>query len=724
MRGAITKTLYRLLVLMFIVGLTVSILPSRVFAGQSASPSVATESQLNSNPLLESFTAPRNTPSFEQIKPEHYIPALQYAITLEDAEIKAIVENAGEPTFANTIEALDKSGELINRVSNVLFALNVAETNPALQEVVNEAALLLSDHYNNICFNRYLFNRIEQVYKKADRSKLTPEQQMLLENTYRGFVRSGVNLGEPQQTRMRQIDNSLATLSNTFSKNLLADGNDYYLLVREQQELSGLPDYLIDAAALAAREKGLQGWCFKLDGPTYSDFMTFADSRDKRQQMHKLFNSMGTNPGHDNRELIKEIVRLRLEEAKILGFDNFANYVLEERMARNSANVDAFLNELLAVSLPVAKTDRAQLRDYAREQGLQGNLQPFDVAYYEHKLVQEKYSFDEQALRSYFPLEQVQTAVFELAHRLYGLSFVPNQDIPVYQKDVRAYEVYDEKKQYLGVIYLDYFCREGKSDGCWTTTFVGQEKRDGKNVRPQVDLVFNFSPAAGNTPALLTFYDLTCFLHEFGHGLHSLFSDVNYQSFNSENVCWDFIEVPSSLMENWAYESEFLRLCAKHYKSGEALPDDLIEKIRKSRTIRNASGFVGQLQYSVLDMAWHTISQPLNTDVDNFELAVLKDIRLLPPVAGTALSPAFSHIFDGGYAAGYYGYKWSAALEADIFKVFKERGIMNREVGEEFRNKVLGRGASAEPLDLFKSFVGRDPSNEALLEREGFTHQN
>ncbi len=676
----------------------------------------------SSNPLLQSFDTPRQTPPFDRIKPEHYLPALQYALALEKAEVDTIVNNAAEPNFANTIEAIEGSGELVSRISDVLFALNSSETNPALQKIATDASVLLADHYNDIYFNQPLFARIEQVYKQADRSQLSPEQCMLLENTYKGFVRNGVNLNQAQQGRLREIDSSLAKLSSTFSQNLLADGNESYLLITQEQELSGLPDYLIQAAAQDASEKGIKGWYFGMDAPTYYDFMTFADNRDKRREMQQMYKSMGMSSQRDNRGLIKEMAKLRLEKANIMGYGNYADYVLEERMARNSSTVTNFLNDLMAVSLPSARAEIAELQQYANDQGLSGELQPYDLAYYDYKLMREKYAFDEQALRPYFSLPQVQTTVFDLARRLYGLNFVPNKDIPVYQKDVQVYEVFDDKQQFLGIFYLDYFCREGKGDGSWATTFRTQEKQNGENIRPLVNLVFNYPSPTDNTPALLSFYDLTVFLHEFGHGLHFLLSDVNYGSLSSNgNICWDFVEVPSTLMENWAYEKDFLKLCARHYQSGGTLPDDMINKIQQSRTLRNASGFVGQLQYSLLDMAWHSISQPIAASSDDFELQVLRDIRLLPPLPGTAISPAFSHIFDGGYAAGYYGYKWADALEADIFTVFKQNGIMNRQTGEEFRQKVLSRGAAVNPLELFKSFVGREPSNEALLKREGLT---
>lgn len=717
-------TLKRRLVFLLIICLTAAILPNAALAGQDDKPAGSSEALQSGNPLLQSFNTPRQTPPFNQIKPEHYLPALKYAISLENAEIEAIVNNAAQPTFANTIEALDRSGELAARIRSILFSLNAAETNPDLQKAAADASLLLAAHSNDISFNQSLFARIEQVYKTADRSQLTPEQRTLLEDTYKGFLRSGVNLKQNQQTRLREIDSLLANLSNTFSQNLLADGNELYLLITREQELSGLPDYLVQAAVKAARDRGLQGWCFNMDYPTYSAFMTFADNRSKRQEMRQKYLSMGTNPGRDNREVIKDIARLRMERAKIMGYDNYADYVLEERMAGNSATVTSFLDELLAASLPAARADIDELQKYAHEKGLSGDLKPYDLAYYEHKLQQEKYAFDQQALRPYFSLERVQSAVFDLAHRLYGLSFVPNKDIPVYQKDVRVFDVFDKNRQFLGVIYLDFFCREGKSDGCWATTFRVQEKVDGQDIRPLVNLVFNFPSPTDSAPALLTFSDVSYFLHEFGHGMHFLLSNVNYRSCAVENACWDFIEVPSTLMENWAYEKEFLNVCARHYESGAALSEDMVAKIQRSRTLRNASGFVSQLQYSVLDMAWYTLSRPLNTSVEDFENEVLKDSRLLPPTPGTLISPAFSHIFDGSYAAGYYGYKWAAALEADIFKVFKQKGIMNREVGEEFRNKVLGRGASVPPLELFKSFVGREPSNKALLEREGFTLPN
>ncbi len=721
MTRILNKAVNRRLAFIIIAFFTLCMIPNTAMASQDSTPSSSSETPVSSNPLLQSYNTPGQTPPFDQIKVEHFMPALQYALSLEKDELDAIINNDAEPTFANTIEALERSGELVNRITSVLFALNAAETNPALQKVAADASVLLASHSNDIYFNQPLFTKIDYVYKQADRSLLTEEQQNLLENTYKSFLRSGVNLDPPKQARIRQIDSSLATLSSNFSKNLLADGNDLYLLIKQQEELSGLPDYLVEAALQAAQDRGLKGWCFTLDYPTYSDFMTFAGNRDKRREMQKMYRSMGMSPERDNREIIEKIAGLRLERANIMGYDNFANYVLEERMAKNSVTVTNFLNDLLAASLPAARTELTELQQYANDQGFSGELQPYDLAYYDYKLIQDRYAFDEQALRPYFPLEQVKTAVFDLAHQLYGLSFVPNKDIPVYQKDVQAYEVFDDKQQYLGVIYLDYFCRAGKSDGCWATSFRTQEKRDGENIRPQVNLVFNFPSATDDAPALLTFYDVTCFLHEFGHGLHSLLSDVNYRSCNAESVRWDFIEVPSTLMENWAYEKEFLKLCARHYRSGEALPEDMINKIQKSRTLRNASGFLGQLQYSVLDMAWHSISQPLNTSADDFENQVLKDIRLLPPIPGTATSPSFSHIFDGGYAAGYYGYKWAAALEADIYTVFKQKGIMNRQTGEEFRQKVLSRGGAIPPLELFKSFVGREPSNDALLKREGLT---
>lgn len=724
MTGFLNKVVNRRFVFIIIAFITLFIVTNAAFASQDSIPSGSSEALFSSNPLLQSYNTPRQTPPFDQIRPEHFMPALQYALSLEKAELEAITNNDAEPTFANTIEALERSGELVTRISSVLSALNAAETNPALQKIDTDASVLLAAHDNDIYFNQPLFARIELVYKQADGSQLSSEQQMLLENTYRGFLRNGVNLGQTQQTRIRQIDSSLATLSNTFSNNLLADGNDLYLLIKQKEELSGLPDYLVQAAVKAASDRGLEGWCFNMDYPTYSNFMTFADNRGKRQEMRQKYLSMGMSPEHDNREIIKEIAELRMETANIMGYDNYADYVLEDRMAKNSATVTNFLYELLAASLPAARTEIAELQQYADEKGLLGQLQPYDLAYYEYKLEQEKYAFDEQALRPYFPLEQVQTAVFELAHRLYGLSFVPNKDIPVYQKEVQAYEVFDDKQQFLGVIYLDFFCREGKSDGGWATSFRTQEKRNGEDIRPLVSLVFNLPSATDNTPTLLTFYDVTTFLHEFGHGMHFLLSDVSYRSSNPEDACWDFIEVPSTLMENWAYEKEFLNLCAKHYQSGEALPEDMVNKIQRSRTLRNASGFVAQLQYSVLDMAWHSISQPLITRVDDFELQVLQDIRLLPPTPGTLISPSFSHIFDGGYAAGYYGYKWAAALEADIFTVFQQKGIMNRQTGEEFRQKVLARGASAPPSELFKSFVSREPSNEALFKREGLTNKD
>lgn len=719
MKRILNKAVNRLSIL---IVMTMLILPDAALAGQDSTPSVISEIQAGGNPLLQSYNTPGQTLPFDQIKPEHFMPALQYALAQEKAEVEAITSNVEEPTFANTVEALERSHELAAGISDILTALNDADTDPALQKIATDASVLLAVHDNDIYFNQPLFTRIELVYNQADRSRLSPEQQMLLENTYKSFIRNGVNLSPSQQARLRQIDSSLAALCSTYSQNLLANINDYYVLIKQEDELSGLPEYLVQTAARAASDRGLEGWYFKINAPTYFDFMTFADNPTIRQEMYQKYRSVGMSPQKDNREIVKEIADLRLEKANIMGYDNYADYVLEDRMAQNSTNVRNFINVLLEASLPAAQSEVAELQQYAQGQGMQGDLQECDYTYYEHKLKQEKYFFDEQALRPYFPLEQVQSTIFELAHRLYGISFVPSKDIPVYQNDVQVYEVFDEKQQFLGVIYLDFFCRDGKGNGAWALTLRKQVKNDSENIRPLVNLVFNFPSPTESTPALLSFSEVATFLHEFGHGMHFLFSDVSYRSLNPENAYVDFVEVPSMLMENWAYEKEFLHLCARHYQNGEALPDDMVTKIQKSRTLRNAYDFVDQLRYATLDMSWYTIAKPLNISSDEFELQALHDISLLPPVPETLISPQISHIFVGGYDAGYYSYKWAEALEADIFMIFKQHGIMNRQTGEEFRQKVLARGASVPPMELFKSFVGREPSNHALLQREGFIH--
>ncbi|MEN6461450.1 MAG: M3 family metallopeptidase [Syntrophomonas sp.] len=671
------------------------------------------------NPLLRNLGQAGQTPLFAEIKPEHFIPALEYAVAAERQDIEEIIQNPEAPSFANTIEPLERMN-LSKEISNILDLLNAAENNDALNKVANDAVVILSDHENNIFFNKALFDRVAQVHRQAGSQNLTSEQLNLLGKYYQNFIDNGVNLTEEQQKEMRQIDSRLATLSNQFPVNLLNDTNASYMLITDPQELSGLPDNLVEQAAQEAQKREMHGWCFTMDDPTVFTFLSLADNRDKRKEMLEKSKSIGRlTPETDNQEIVKEIVNLRLQRSKLLGFSNYADSILKDRMAGNTETVMSFLQELTDASLPVARQEIKELEEYAHSKGLQEALENYDRAYYNNQLLEEKYSFNEEALRPYFELNAVKAGVFELTKRLYGLRFVPNRQIQVYHPDVEVYEVFDENDRLLGIFYMDFFCRDGKSAGAWTTIVRMQEKRNGEDVRPLVNIVYNFSPQSEQEPALLSFYDVTVFLHEFGHGLHLLLSDVNYASLSTFGVAWDFVEMPSSIMENWAYEPEFLRLFARDYKTGQLLPDKTIERLNQMRTVLNAYQFTGTLQYSLLDMGWHTITEPLNTCVEDFENGILKDIRLFPPTPGSSISTQFSHLFSDDYAAGYYSYVWSNVLDAEAFQVFKKNGIMNRKVGEAFRKKVLSKEATVDPMILFKDFVGRDPSTDALLKREG-----
>ncbi len=502
---------------------------------------------------------------------------------------------------------------------------------------------------------------------------------------------------------------------------MLKNTSAAYLLITDQQDLQGLPDSLVNNALQAAKARGMDGWYFTMDYPTVSAFLSQAGNREKRMEMRRIHRSIGMmTPETDNREVLKEIVNLRLEKAQLLGFSSYADKALQGRMAANRETVMDFLNELAATALPAAREDVKEIEEYAQSKGLQEPLASFDIAYYDNQLRQEKYNFDEEALRPYFELNQVKAGVFELAKRLYGLRLVQNEEIQVYHPEVEVYEVYDENNRLLGILYMDFCCRDGKGAGAWTTGFRYQAKNDGENILPLINLVYNFPVPGEDGSSLLSFYDVTTFLHEFGHGMHFLLSNVNYASLSTMGVAMDFVELPSTLMENWAYEKDFLHLFARDYKTGKPLPDETIDRLIEMRTVLNAPGFMGQLQYALLDMGWHTITKPVNTAVGDFENQILKDTHYLAPQPGILISPNFGHLFDNdSYAAGYYSYIWSDAMQADVYGVFKQQGIMSRKTGEAFREKVLSKGASVDPMVLFQDFVGRKPSTEALLKQEG-----
>jgi len=681
---------------------------------------VSCQEKADKNPLLSKFDTPYQTPPFDKIKHEHYMPALDSAISLARHEIDAIVNNTEEPTFENTIEALDHSGKLLADVSNILFNLNEAETDSVLQQIVIEASPKLTDFSNDINLNPELFKRVKAVWEKRDSLKLTPEQMMLVDKTYKGFVRNGANLSETDKEKYRAISRELSELTVKFNQNVLAETNSYKLHITNEADLAGLPQSLIDAAAYTAKQKGLEGWVITLDYPMYGPFMKYADNRELRKQLYMAYgNRCFKGNEYDNQKIAQRIANLRLELANLLGYPNFATFVLENRMAETPERVNQFLDQLVAASLPAAREEVKEVEEFARQQGFKGKLERWDWSYYSEKLKNAKYSYNEEELKPYFQLEKVIDGVFLLANKLYGLTFLPNGKIPVYHPDVKAYEVYDGSGRFMSVLYLDFFPREGKSGGAWMTSFRSQYRENGKDIRPIVSIVTNFTKPTDKQPSLLTFYEFSTFLHEFGHALHGMLTDCNYSSLSGTSVYRDFVELPSQIMENFAVEKEYLDLFAVHYQTGEKIPQELVQKIIDSRNFQAGYFSLRQLGFGILDMAWHTITKPVTEDVDSFEKKILNPLDVLPPVKGTNMSVTFGHIFEGGYAAGYYGYKWAEVLDADAFELFKEKGIFNREVAQSFRENILSRGGSEHPMTLYKRFRGQEPTIDALLKRSG-----
>ena len=676
-----------------------------------------------SNPFFEKYTAPHETVPFDRIKTEHYEPAIREGIRLQNAEINAITGNPDTPTFANTVLAYEESGELLQHVNTVFGNLLSAETSDELQELAKEIMPLMSEHENNISLNEKLFERIKTVYEQRDKEKLDPEQAKLLEDTYNGFVRNGANLQGEAKEKYRGLCKELSLLTLQFSENNLKETNDYELVLTEQSQLSGLPESAMDAAAETAREKGIEGWVFTLQAPSYGPFMTYADNRNLRHELYMAYNTKCTHDNAcNNLEIVKKIANIHLEIAQLLGYDNFAEYNLVERMAKNSESVYKLLNQLLDAYTPTARKEYAEVQILARqEQGEDFILMPWDWVYYSHKLKDRKFNINDEMLRPYFELNQVKEGVFGLATKLYGITFKKNPDIPVYHKDVDAYEVFDKDGKYLAVLYTDFHPRAGKRSGAWMTSYKGQwiEGKTGKNSRPHVSIVMNFTKPTQSKPALLTFGEVETFLHEFGHSLHEMFADTTYHSLSGTNVYWDFVELPSQLMENFAIEKEFLHTFARHYLTGELIPDELVQRIVDSSNFNVAYACLRQISFSLLDMAWYTHNTPFEGDVRAYEKKAWDKAQILPTVEETCMSTQFSHIFAGGYSAGYYSYKWAEVLDADAFSLFKQKGIFNQEVAESFRKNILSKGGTEHPMTLYKRFRGQEPTIDALLIRNG-----
>lgn len=672
------------------------------------------------NPLLTESKLPFGAPQFDKIKNEHYLPAFTQGIAEAKAEIDAIADNPEKPTFENTIEAMEYSGRTLDRVSNIFYNLMEADVNEQMQQIAEEVAPMLNDYSMYVSLNEKLFARVKAVYEQKDSLGLAKDQMKLLENTYRSFTRNGANLQGEDREKYSRISEELSLTTLSFQKNLLSATNAYVMNVTDSTRLEGLPSYVLAAAAETAAEKGLEGWAFTLDYPSYSPFMKYCNDRELRRQMFIAYGSRAVGGEYSNNENVRKIIDLRIQSAQLLGYATYADYALETRMAKNPETVNKFLADLVNPSLPYARADVRMVEDFARKNGFDGDkLMGWDFSYWSEKLQKAEYDLSEEVLKPYFKLENCIDAVFDLAHRLYGINFKLREDIPGYHKDVKVYEVTEGDGSHLALFYADFFPRPSKRGGAWMTEFRGQSIRDGVEERPFISIVTNFSKPTAGTPSLITHYEFTTFLHEFGHALHGMLAEGRYGSLTGTSVARDFVELPSQIMENWGYEPEYLNTFARHYETGENIPAELIDKIVASKNFLSGYSQVRQLQFGLLDMAWHSLGKLPDIDPVEFEKKALKPYEIMPAVAETAISPGFSHIFAGGYAAGYYSYKWAEVLEADAFSLFKEKGIFNTEVSHSFRDNILSKGGSEDAAVLYRNFRGHDPQPEALMEKLG-----
>jgi len=673
------------------------------------------------NPFLGKYTTPHGTAPFDKIKTEHFEPALQEGMKKQMAEIYTIVNNPEAPSFKNTIVTLDKSGALLNRVQSVFSNLLSAETNDDLQGVAEKMMPLLTEHGNNISLNRKLFERVKAVYSQINKLKLTKEETRLLQKTYDGFVRNGANLEGEAKVKYRALTSELSKLTLQYGQNILKETNNYELAITDKAKLTGLPESILEAAALTAKEKGKEGWVFTLNAPSYIPFMTYCENRDLRKELYTAYNTQCTHDNeYNNFENVKKLANIRLEIAQLLGYNNYAAYTLEERMAENSNAVYKLLNQLVDAYKPTAEKELKDIQDLARQtQGSDFQIMPWDWSFYSNKLKDQRFNINDEMLRPYFELSKVKEGIFGLATRLYGITFKKNNEIPVYNPDVDAYEVFDKDGKYLAVLYTDFHPRAGKRAGAWMTEFKGQWKDNGKDSRPHVSLVMNFTKPTENKPALLTFNEVETFLHEFGHSLHGMFANTTYESLSGTNVYWDFVELPSQIMENFAIEKEFLNTFAKHYQTGEELPQELIQRIVNASNFNVGYACLRQVSFGLLDMAWYTRNTPFDGNVIAYEQQAMTKTQLLPVIDNGCMSVQFSHIFAGGYSAGYYSYKWAEVLDADAFSLFKQKGIFNKEVAASFRENILSKGGTEHPMKLYKRFRGQEPTIDALLIRNG-----
>lgn len=668
------------------------------------------------NPLLETSQNTYGEPPFDRITVTDYKPALIRAIELAKKQIDAITSSPEAPTFANTVEALERAGQEVTWVSTIFFNLNEAHTSDRLQQLAQELSPLLTEYSLYVLLNDKLFQRVKEVQKQKDSLALTGEQSRLLEETYKDFVRGGANLSPEKKEVYGRIQEQLSLLTLQFSSNVLAATNAYTLHISKEEDLDGLPPYMIEMGKEAAAIRNMDGWIFTLDYPSYGGFIKFSSCRALRKDIWKAYNSRCLYQ-HSNQELIRRIVMLRLESANMLGYGKYSDYVLENRMAKDARTVNLFLQDLLDRTLPYARQEVAEIDLYARSKGFKEQLMPWDFSYWSEKFREEKYGLSEELLKPYFSLDKVEQAVFSLAGKLYGLTFSPVPEVSVYHPDVKVFRVNDENGRFMALLYVDYYPRQSKRPGAWMTAYRRQYIMDGQEYRPLVSLVTNFTKPTSTMPSLLTFGEVTTLFHEFGHCLHGILAEGTYGSLTGTNVVRDFVELPSQILENWAYEPAFLQSFALHYRSGEPIPLSMIDKIVASRNFLAGYGQVRQLHYGILDMAWHDVSSVPDTDIVLYEGSVLGRSAVLPLIPGTAISPSFSHIFAGGYSAGYYSYKWAEVLEADAYELFREKGIFDRQVAGSFRKHILSTGNSEDPDVLYRRFRGRDPRPDALMRK-------
>lgn len=686
------------------------------------SPQEAAQIKAN-NPLVKPWNTPYQTPPFNSIKTEDYKPAILFALDEAKKDVNQIISNPEKPSFENTIIALEKSGSLLNRILSVFFNLNEAHTSEAFQKIAEEITPELTKYSNDMNMNHELFARVKEVYDSRDDIPMTLEQRTLLDKTYKGFIKNGALLKGNDKDEYRKISEELSLLSLKYNRNNLAETNAYLLNITKKNDLKGLPQYAIDAAKETAKQRKMKGWVFTLHSPSYIPFITYAENRELRKEIWMASNLKGNNNNeNDNKENVLRIANLRLRMAQLMGYKSYSEYVLVDRMAENPAKVMKFIDDLLKSSMPYAKNDLKQITEYAKQNGFnESELQRWDFSYWSEKLKNEKYSISPEMTKPYFKLENVKQGIFTLADNLYNLEFKENTSIEKYHPEVVVYEVKDKKTdKFMGVIYMDFFPRESKRSGAWMTSFREQYVENGKDVRPLIQMVCNFTKPTAKEPSLLTFDEYNTFLHEFGHVLHGLLSECNYTSVSGTSVYRDFVELPSQILENWATEKEFLDQFAVHYKTGEKIPADLVQKIKDSENFLQGYMSVRQLFLGLVDMGWHTIESPISGNVADIERANTAHAELLPVVPGSIMSTQFGHIFSGGYASGYYGYKWAEVLDADAYSVFKEKGIFNKEVAESFRKNILSQGGKKHPMELYKAFRGQEPTNKALLIRSGF----